>query len=72
MVKRREWSDEKKRELVAETMVYGVSATAVAKRHSVSVSQLLRWVRDPRFNGAPQEPDFVEVAVEQPETRSLT
>lgn len=71
MVKRREWSDEKKRELVAETKVDGVTATAVAKRHKVSVSQLHRWVRDPRFGGEPLEPDFTEVAIEPPEMRPV-
>ena len=72
MVKRREWSDEKKRELVAETKADGVTTTAVAKRHKVSVSQLHRWVRDPRFGGEAHEPDFVEVAVEEPAMRPLT
>ena len=71
MVKRREWSDEKKRELVAETKVDGMTATAVAKRHKVSVSQLHRWVRDPRFGGELLEPGFVEVAVEEPVMRPL-
>lgn len=72
MVKRREWSDEKKREIVAETRAAGVSVSSVAKRHGVNIGQLHRWARDPRFGGEAREPDFVEVAVEQPETRSLT
>jgi len=65
MSKRRVWSDHKKRELVAETKVEGVSVASVARKHSVSASQLAQWIRDPRFGVASTRPEFVEVEVEQ-------
>lgn len=65
MSKRRVWSDDKKRELVAETKFDGVSVASVARKHSVSASQLAQWIRDPRFNGALNSPEFVEIEVEQ-------
>jgi len=37
----------------------------VARKHSVSASQLAQWIRDPRFGGASTQPEFVEVEVEQ-------
>jgi len=42
MVKRREWSDEKKREIIAETQADGVSVSSVAKPHGVNIGQLHR------------------------------
>ena len=60
MVKRREWSDEKKRAIVAETRAVGVSVSSIAKRHKVNIGQLHGWARDPRFGGEAREPDFVE------------
>lgn len=63
MSQRRVWSDEKKRELVAETKMDGVSVARVARKHGVSAGQLAKWIRDPRFGGTVSEPDFVEVEV---------
>jgi len=65
MSKRREWSDEQKRDIVAETVAPGVTVSSVAKRHGLNVGQLHRWIRDPRFGDEAIEPDFVEVEVEQ-------
>jgi len=66
MSKRRVWSDEKKRELVAETKVGGVSVAFVARKHGVSAGQLAKWIRDHRFNGEPPAPEFIEVELAQP------
>lgn len=64
MSKRRIWSDEKKRELVEETKVDGVSVASVARKHGASAGQLAKWMRDPRFGGEVPEPKFVEVEVD--------
>jgi len=66
MSKRREWPDEKKREIVAEAKLDDVSVSSVAKRHGASSGQVFGWLRDPRFGGEAREPEFVEVAVEPP------
>lgn len=47
---RRRWSDEAKRQLVAETLVPGASVHAVAQRHGVNTSQLFSWRK--RFRAA--------------------
>jgi transposase len=40
---RRRWSDEAKRQLVAETLLSGATVHAVAQRHGVNTSQLFTW-----------------------------
>jgi transposase-like protein len=40
---RRRWSDEEKRQLVAETFMPGATVHAVAQRHGVNISQLFTW-----------------------------
>jgi transposase len=40
---RRRWSEEEKRQLVAETLVPGETVRGVARRHGVNTSQLFTW-----------------------------
>ena len=61
---RRRWSDEEKRQLVAETFMPGATVHAVAQRHGVNTSQLFTWRK--RYRGdlglpAPAPPAFVAV-----------
>src|SRR5262245_63059412 len=43
--KRREWPEERKRQMVAETLEPGASVSIVARRHDVNSNQLFRWRR---------------------------
>lgn len=42
---RRRWSEDRRRTIVAETLVEGATVTSVARRHSVSRSMLFSWRR---------------------------
>ena len=44
--KRRRWSAELKRELVAATLEPGSSVALVARRHEVNANQLFKWRRE--------------------------
>jgi transposase len=44
--RRRRWPVALKRQIVAETLVPGASASVVARRHDVNTNQLFRWRRD--------------------------
>src|SRR6188472_1905596 len=44
-VKRRQYSEALKRQMVAETQVPGASVSMVARRHDVNSNQLFRWRR---------------------------
>jgi transposase len=41
--RRRQWSDELKRQIVSETFAAGASVSVVARRHDVNTNQLFRW-----------------------------
>ncbi|TDR34152.1 IS66-like element accessory protein TnpA [Aquamicrobium defluvii] len=43
--RRREWSDERKAEIVAESYEPGVTVCAVARRHGLTPQQLFTWRR---------------------------
>jgi transposase len=43
--RRREWSDERKAQIVAESYEPGVTACAVARRHGLAPQQLFTWRR---------------------------
>jgi transposase len=43
--RRRKWSDDQKREIVAESLSSGVLASAVARKHDVNPGQLFTWRR---------------------------
>jgi transposase len=62
---RRRWSDEEKRQLVAETFMPGATVHAVAQRHGVNTSQLFTWRK--RYRGdlvLPAPPAAAFAAVE--------
>lgn len=65
---RQRWSESQKRELVAESLVEGVTVTSVALRHGVSRSMLFAWRKRLLGEaGAPPAPArFVPVAVTPP------
>jgi transposase len=44
--RRRHWPVALKRQIVAETLAPGASASVVARRHDVDANQLFRWRRD--------------------------
>jgi len=44
--KRRRWTPELKRELVAATLVPGSSVSIVARRHDLNANQLFKWRRE--------------------------
>ena len=44
-LKRRQYSEALKRQMVAETQVPGASVSIVARRHDVNSNQLFRWRR---------------------------
>ena len=67
--KRRTWSDDEKRMIIAQTLVPGVSVSQVARRYDVNANLVFTWGRDPRFCGAndivPVAPTFLPVEVSQ-------
>jgi len=63
---RRRWTQEKKRQIVAQTRIPGVTVAEVARRYEVNTSLVFSWRRDPRL-GAQDSPElapsFVPVEV---------
>lgn len=47
--RRRFWSDDEKRRIVAQTLVPSVSVSQVARRYDVNANLVFKWLRDPRF-----------------------
>ncbi len=70
--RRRQWSDDEKARIVAETAEPGAVVTEVARRWQVSPQQVFDWRRQARkalaAAGAPAEPAFVPIV---PETSVL-
>jgi transposase len=65
--RRRRWSLEAKRRIVEESLVPGMSASAVARRHGISPSHLFLWRkahRDGALSGT--WPAFAPVTLETP------
>ena len=62
--RRRYWSDEEKRRIVAETLVSGASVSEIALKHGVNANLVFTWRRDPRFDGVLDEERFWPVMVE--------
>jgi transposase len=50
--RRRNWDDEEKRMICAQTRVPGVSVSQVARRYNVNANQVFNWLREPRFADA--------------------
>jgi transposase len=65
--RRRKWSDDQKREIVAESLSSGASASAVARKHDVNPGQLFTWRRQLLAGGldsaAPSPAGFARVDV---------
>jgi transposase len=56
--RRRNWDDEEKRMICAQTRVPGVSVSQVARRYDVNANQVLNWLKEPRFaDPEPREPE---------------
>ena len=53
--KRRHWSDDENRKIVAQTRVPGVSVSRVARRYDVNANLVFKWIRDPRFRPADED-----------------
>src|SRR5438132_638957 len=53
--RRRDWPEELKRQMVAETLEAGSSVSLVARRHDVNANQLFKW----RWEILPKEPPSV-------------
>ena len=47
--RRRNWSDDEKRMICAQTRFPGVSVSQVARRYDVNANQVFNWLKDPRF-----------------------
>ncbi|MEM7500372.1 MAG: transposase [Pseudomonadota bacterium] len=58
--RRRRWSDEEKLRILMEVGLRGSTLTDVARRHSVSRSQLYAWRRELKRHGAMRPPEVVE------------
>ena len=52
---RRRWSEEEKRQIVAQTLVPGMSVSQVARRYDVNANLVFTWRRDPRLRPAVEE-----------------
>ncbi len=52
--RRRQWSDEEKARILAETQVAGASVSAVARRWQVCPQQVFGWRRQARLEGGGQ------------------
>ncbi len=60
--RRRNWDDEEKRMICAQTRVSGVSVSQVARRYDVNANQVFNWLKEPRFADAePLEPERLAV-----------
>lgn len=68
--RRRQWSDDEKARIVAETAEPGAKVTEVARRWQVSPQQVFDWRRQARKAlaeaAAPAGPSFVPVVAEPP------
>ncbi|MYI06185.1 MAG: transposase [Gemmatimonadetes bacterium] len=64
-VRRRRWSEEEKRQIVAQTLIPGMSVSQVARRYDVNTNLVFTWRRNPRLRPAEaQELDSTFVPVE--------
>ncbi|MBT6117660.1 MAG: transposase [Rhodospirillaceae bacterium] len=61
--RRRFWSDEEKRRIVAQARLAEVSVSEVARRYDVNANLVFTWLRDPRFAAEADAPAFLPVTV---------
>lgn len=65
--RRRDWSDEEKDRIVAESYSGEMSVSAVARRHGLSPGQLFTWRRQVRSQAKQDSPPmFVPAVIERP------
>jgi transposase len=64
--RRRRWSEEQKRAIVAETLEPGAVVAEVARRADIRTDQIYRWRKKMRTHGDPGE-GFARVLVAPPE-----
>jgi len=72
--RRRNWTDDEKRMICAQTRVRGVSVSKVARRYDVNANQVFNWLKDPRFadaEPAEAEPSFLPVEISESEEVSF-
>ncbi|UWQ41635.1 transposase [Leisingera aquaemixtae] len=50
--RRRNWSEDEKRMICAQTRVPGVSVSQVARRYDVNANQVFNWLKEPRLAAA--------------------
>lgn len=59
--RRRSWSDEEKRLIVAEARAEGAAVAEVARRHGANANMIFKWLRDPRFADDAEAVEFLPV-----------
>ena len=69
--RRRRYTKDFKRRVVAETLEPGASVASVALRHGLNANVLFNWRRDPRFRQGNDPGAFLPVEVSDPIVRDL-
>ena len=69
--RRRRYSKDFKRRVVAETLEPGASVASVALRNGLNANVLFNWRRDPRFRQGGELGAFLPVEVSKPTDRDL-
>lgn len=67
--RRRNWSDDEKQMICAQTRFAGVSVSQVARRYDVNANQVFNWLKDSQFAASQKEEDafrFLPVEVAGP------
>lgn len=67
--RRRNWSDDEKRMICAQTRFPGVSVSQVARRYDVNANQVFNWLKEPKFAASPGDGDmarFLPVEIVEP------
>ncbi len=68
-IRRRNWSDDEKRMICAQTRARGVSVSQVARRYDVNANQVFNWLKEARFADA-EAPEagtaFLPVEITEP------
>ncbi|MGD1924587.1 MAG: transposase [Paracoccaceae bacterium] len=55
---RRNWSDDEKHVICAQTRLPGVSVAQVARRYDVNANQVFNWLKDQKFASSPDDEDM--------------
>ena len=67
--KRRQWSDEEKREVCQQAVLPGASVAQIARRYCANANMIHNWLKDPRFApdaedlAMPTDASFIELGV---------